>query len=418
MTKITLLAILITSIFGSEIKAEPPEPEVGTRWILNHQYSDEFNGTELDKTKWRPYYDGWKGRNPGKFVPKAVSVKNGYMQIENGIIKRKAEHTKGSYSIRGGAVQSLKKTAHYGYYECKFKASRINMSTTFWMSNGKVPVKYPTKKSNGEDCNRDSYSQELDICESVGGKLARGDRFRTRMNFNTHFRYIDCNGGKEKFYSRGNNAVEGSGQKVNAVLSSESWEDFHIYAAHWKSPNEVSFYADNKFIGDVQVSTEVIDKPFNRPMGINMVTETYDWAKPYPTNEELENKEINTSYYDWVRSYELVMTDTPSKSTYEKVDIYKEDFWWFEEPKFTKDLTSLTLSYVYKANEDMTLLIEVHRPKGKSVFKKRLNLLAGYGKDISEINLRKKITPGSKVTVKMLNNDEEIIKSLNFNDNQ
>jgi len=214
-----LFSLFLPLFIFQSIKADPPEPEVGTRWVLNSQYSDEFNGTSLDKKKWRNSYNGWEGRMPAKFIPKAVSVKDGYMQIENGIIKKKKEHKKTAYTIRGGAVQSLKKTAHYGYYECKFKASRINMSTTFWMSNGKVAVEYPTKKSGGINCEKDAFSQELDICESIGGKITRSDGFRKKMNFNTHFRYIDCNGGKEKFYSRGNNVVEGSGSNSNAVLS-------------------------------------------------------------------------------------------------------------------------------------------------------------------------------------------------------
>ena len=45
--------------------------------------------------------------------------------------------------------------------------------------------------------------------------------------------------------------------------------------------------------------------PFDRPMYMHLVTETYNWEAP-PTEEELLNDEINTSYYDWVRAYVLV----------------------------------------------------------------------------------------------------------------
>jgi hypothetical protein len=40
-------------------------------------------------------------------------------------------------------------------------------------------------------------------------------------------------------------------------------------------------------------------------MYMHLVTETYNWETP-PTVEELNNDEINTTYYDWVRSYKLV----------------------------------------------------------------------------------------------------------------
>jgi len=413
------LLLFFLSLYSFQfILAEPPEPEVGTRWILNTQYSDEFEGNTLDTNKWRNSYKGWQGRSPAKFIPEAVSVKNGYMQIQNGILKKKRKHKSGEYTIQGGAVQSLNKTAHYGYYECKFKASRINMSTTFWMSNGKTSVNYPTRKSNGKDCSQDRFSQELDICEAVGGTLEEtgwAKDFRKKMNFNTHFRYIDCNGGKEKFYSKGNNAAEGNGTKANAWLSSESGENFHIYAAHWKSANEVDFYADNKAIGSVQVSTAVIDKPFARPMGINMVTETYDWAKPYPTNKELINDKINTSYYDWVRSYELIgAKQFPNLATKKKPSpIFKEGFSFYDKVTFAKDKSTITLPYLYKANENRILSLEIITPSRQKIFETRIKLYAGYGKNIKTIDLKGNFKPENKIVAKFKSiNGQKTIKSL------
>jgi hypothetical protein len=50
--------------------------------------------------------------------------------------------------------------------------------------------------------------------------------------------------------------------------------------------------------------------PFDRPMHMNLVTETYDWEDP-PTPEELANDRKNTTHYDWVCAWKLV----PVKST-------------------------------------------------------------------------------------------------------
>lgn len=298
--KTTLYAFLILA--SCMAFAQLPEPPEGYRWVLVTQYSDEFNGSSLDKTKWRDTYDGWKGRLPAKFDPSTISLKDGYLVIRN----KKLAQADGGYTIAGGAVQSLGETAHYGYYECRFKASKINMSTTFWMSNGKEPIKGPTKLTG--DCARDQYSQELDICESVGGTGDFNSKFRTQMNFNTHYRYIDCNNSREKFYSAGNNAIEGNGQEADAGLEGggESWEDFHTYGCYWRDANTADFYVDGKFAGSVKVRTDVVDTPFDRPMKINMVTETYNWATPHPTDAELANNDINASYYDWIRSYKLV----------------------------------------------------------------------------------------------------------------
>lgn len=387
--KLILLAFLsiVPSIYTE--KVDPPEPEIGKRWVLNLQYSDEFNGNSLNGKKWRNSYLGWEGRTPGYFSPDAVSVKTGMLQIRNGVLDTTvSQHSKAKYSIKGGAVQSLEKTAHYGYYEARFKASRIPMSTTFWMSNRKVPVDFATKISDG-NCAKDEFSQELDIAESIGGDIDIGDKFKKNMNFNTHYRYIDCAGGKEKFYSAGNNAIEGNGQLANATLSSESWEDFHTYGAYWKNPNEVAFYSDGRFIGDVEIRTDVVDTPFPRPMGINMVTETYDWAKPYPTNEQLTNTDINTSYYDWVRSYTLVDVGEAVANTEkfggESAPIYTEEIRFFDTPQIANE--KVTFPYVYKANTDKMLTFKIMDESDTVVFETSITVLAGYGKDIKTLSV-------------------------------
>ncbi len=303
----TLLILTITYSY-----AQPPAPASGFRWVLWDQYSDEFNGAELDQTKWRDRFNGWNGRVPAKFDPSTISLQNGNMQITN----KKLAVPDGRYTIGGGAVQSLEKTAHFGYYECKFRASRISMSTTFWMSNAKKSIIGPTKLSG--DCANDKWSQELDIVESIGGDFNKpwAPNFRTKMNFNTHYRYVDCNGAPEVFYSAGNNAVEGNGQQADANLAgSESWEDYHTYGCYWKDNKTFDFYVDTNYAGTVIGRTDVVDAPFSEPMGINMVTETYDFAKPYPTDAELADNSINTSYYDWIRSYRLIPIFDPEPNS-------------------------------------------------------------------------------------------------------
>ncbi|NIJ45485.1 hypothetical protein FHR24_001953 [Wenyingzhuangia heitensis] len=380
IVSITLSLFSITSLF-----ADPPTPKKGYRWVINQEYSDEFNGTELDRSKWNNTFHGWKGRKPAMFDPSTVSVNNGNMQIKNGMLPQE----KNGYTIAGGAVQSKKETASFGYYEVNFKASKINMSTTFWMSNSKQPVDFVTNKSNGENCAKDKYSQELDIVESIGGTFNRTNKFRTQMNFNTHYRYVDCNGGREKFYSAGNNAIEGNGQKSNAKLSSESWQDFHTYGAYWKNANEVSFYADNRFVGDVKVSTEVVDKPFDRSMKINMVTETYNWVQPIPTIEELNNDKINTSYYNWIRSYELVPVDKNYTSNY--APIYKEEIQLTETPK-VMSRKKIEISYTYKANKNTKALLKVVDASNKVVSTTSFKVLAGFGNNSQLVKLDHKIS--------------------------
>jgi len=88
---------------------------------------------------------------------------------------------------------------------------------------------------------------------------------------------------------------------------------FHTYAVWWGDAKTVKYYLNNVHVVMVSPSTKLSQKPFSRPMQINIVTETYDWETP-PTPEELADNTINTSYYDWVRAYRLVKIGEEKKS--------------------------------------------------------------------------------------------------------
>ncbi|MGQ1783802.1 MULTISPECIES: hypothetical protein [unclassified Saccharicrinis] len=342
--------------------AKPPKPPKGYRWVINAQFSDEFNGDQLDKSKWMNRFNGgWKGRAPAWFNPEAVSVADGNLKIKSGVLKE----PKGNYTMYGGAVSSKTKEAHFGYYECKAKASKIAMSTTFWMSNDKVPF------TENDDCDNDSYSQELDIQEAVGGST-RFEKFKNGMNCNTHYRYVKCGEHKETFISRG----------TGHILDSPVYEDYHIYGAWWKDAEEVMFYADDELFDTVQIRKDISKKPFDRPMQINMVTETYDW-QPAPSAEELENPEINTAYYDWVRSYKLVPINKKVKDRYEG-EVFKNSL---EVATKIKE-NQLLIDYVYASNENCTLVFSVSDKNGKEIKKSTVPALKGYGNNSHLIKIK------------------------------
>ncbi|GAA4934269.1 hypothetical protein GCM10023314_03380 [Algibacter agarivorans] len=280
------LLLLLFIAFSTLVNAQPPEPPTGFRWVLYEQYSDEFNGVLLDVTKWKNSFTNWQGRVPAKFEPTAVSVQRGNMQIKSG----KYGTPQGAYTMYGGAVTSIKETAYYGYYECRFKSSKIAMSTTFWLSNSKQDYT-PT------GCTTDKYSQELDIVEAAGDTRNTFPSFRQKMKSNTHHRYIPCGASSETFYSKGTDS---------ALLGSEVWEDYHTYGVQWHDAKSATFYSDGRLGENILFNTTIDANPFDRPMFMAMVTETYNWLTPYPTDAELNNNAINTAYYDWVRSYRLV----------------------------------------------------------------------------------------------------------------
>lgn len=367
MRKISLLVILM--IIAQSSFSIPPLPPIGYRWVINVQFSDEFNGNELDKTKWKDTYGGWQGRPPAMFVPEAITVKNGNLEIKSGVLDKPHR----DYTIFGGAVSSKTYDAYFGYYECRAKASKIAMSTTFWMSNEK-------KLFKSSDCVSDSYSLELDIQEAVGGGTTY-PKFRNGMNSNTHYRYIKCGEQKEEFISEG----------TGTTLHSEVSDEFHIYGAWWKNENEVSFYANNELFDNVMFRTDITDKPFDRPMKINMVTETYDWQPP-PSHEDLLNDDINTAYYDWIRSYILVPIDkvVPSPG-YDP--IFEQDIVLSKVEKKSLDRNLLQFDYYYLTNSDKKIDVTITQ-NNEVLQSASIQVLAGYGHNTETINLTFSPTKG------------------------
>ena len=387
--KIVLASAMTTALTSTLIFAETPEPEVGKRWVLNAEFSDEFNGNTLDKTKWRDHHSTWKGRAPGKFEPSAVSVSNGSMQIRN----HKLAVPDGKYTIAAGAVQSITKNAYHGYYEARLKTSRINMSTTFWLSNGNEHLLSPNNVN--ADCDDDKWSMELDIAEAVGGVIDKewGKSFRNGQQYNVHVWYSDCSGNRKSF-AKGANVAEGDGSKpVNNKLANgeEVWQNFNTFAAWWKNENDVQFYLNDNFSGKVKVSTALHNKPYSRPMGIQMLTETYNWATPYPTEEELLNNAINTSYYDWIRSYlyigvndvlDQVVTD-PESINNGSTTLYTENF-TIKNHVLTED--NLAVAFLYQINRDRDAEVVVFDGNNE-VTRKKITLKAGYGHYLTDIDL-------------------------------
>ena len=206
----------------------------------------------------------------------------------------------------------------------------------------------------------------MDIQEAVGGGTTY-EKFRNGMNCNTHFRYIKCGATKEEFISRG------TGTKLHSEVS----DDFHVYGAWWKNANEVMFYANDQLFDTVQIRTDISEKPFDRPMKINMVTETYNWQPP-PSHEDLLNDDINTAYYDWVRSYLLVPVEQEVEQAHKYDHIFEEEVIVGHDIQVNSSNQSIEIPLVYSSNTYRSLVIRVLLD-GKVINTSSAKLLAGYG---------------------------------------
>lgn len=278
-TSVWLTVLLLAALTTLNTPAAPPPAPPGFKWVSNEQFCDEFNAAALDTNKWLDHFPSWKGRAPAKFVPSAVSITNGCLELRAGTLPQ----ADGPFTLAGGAVQSRREEAHYGYYEARMKASKISMSSTFWLSGGRRKV--------GDAV----VSQEIDITETVGApqpEPAWATNCHRFMNANTHF-FLSV-GGKRDDLAAGN----------KAPLEVPSGDAFHTYGAWWVDANTIKFYLNDEYKFTIHPKTNYVAAPFDHPMHVNMVAETYDWQKP-PTLEAVTDPAINTVRYDWVRAYVL-----------------------------------------------------------------------------------------------------------------
>lgn len=259
---------------------EDPAPS-GKSWSKVENLSDEFNDGTFDETKWlNTDPKRWIGRAPGIFKQNTVTETDNNLKLTAYKLDT-PEVVNGNTFTHAGSYIGSKVAAQVGYYfECKMKANKTFMSSTFWLIN---------HKNEGTGCDR--RVTELDIQECVGQVTATADwalKFDETIHSNTHSRQADCT-------DTPTGSVGG-----NTELGGKAWADYHIYGAWWKSPTEIEFYLDGE-----KVYTATPKANFDLPMYLRMVVETYDWNSVPADGGMTGTEEQRTTSYDWVRTWEL-----------------------------------------------------------------------------------------------------------------
>lgn len=257
-----------------------PTPS-GKTWSKVENLSDEFNDGSLDETKWlNTDPSRWVGRAPGIFKKDAMTETAGNLKLTAYKLDTPEVVNGNTYTHAGGYIGS-KVAAQVGYYfECKMKANKTFMSSTFWLIN---------HKNEAIGCDR--RVTELDIQECVGQVTTTENwalQFDETIHSNTHSRQAECA-----------ETLTGS-VGGNTELGGKAWSDYHIYAAWWKSATEIEFYLDGKKVYSVTPKSN-----FDLPMYLRMVVETYNW-NPVPSDGGMTGtEEERTTSYAWVRTWEL-----------------------------------------------------------------------------------------------------------------
>ena len=272
---IALLVLLgwHAAAIGAAPASQLPSAPAGYQWQPVAELSDEFNGDALDSSKWMPHLTYWKGRPPSEFDPKNVSVAGGCLLLRStSMVKSLAEVKVPSKDIwvRAACVSSKGPVAFYGYYEARVKASKLSMTSSFWLQG--------------------KYS-EIDVVEQIGAAIKPPDR-GDFMAMNTHA----FNHGWAKDVST----------PVNWKMPTGAAADFHVYGVWWKDKETIWFYHNGERVAVVKPKCEFLE-----PMKMIFDTEVFFQHGP-PTVESLNDAAANAMKVDWVRAWKLTKTEVPS----------------------------------------------------------------------------------------------------------
>jgi len=215
-------------------------------WKKYQAMSDEFEGTELDSQKWWPTNPTWKGRKPGLFHPRNVSVRDGKL-----LLTMRKEHVpkmdklQGFHTYTCAAVQSKTKVK-YGYFEVKAKPMKSAGSSSFWF--------YATSRD---------WHTEIDVYE-IGGTAPK---FEKKYNMNVHVFRTPT--------ERRHWSLHGEW-----VAPANLAEDYHVYGLEWDD-NKIKWFVDGVLVRWVE------NTHWHQPLTLNFDSETMPNWFGLPNDEDL-----------------------------------------------------------------------------------------------------------------------------------
>lgn len=191
-----------------------PQPMAasGQNWNLLSDFSDEFNGQELDRLKWKNNIGSWK---TWSWSPENVEVQNGFLEITT----RYSPHQRDEKTIyyTSGIVMN-KKPILYGYFEARIKAASLHP--------GVCPAFWAWRKEKGQ-------WTEIDFVELT-------DRYQNPKLVETN---------KHVFY----HPELPPGKEIHEVsVFNASWDprnDFHVYGCEWDE-EQINWYIDGQLVAN------------------------------------------------------------------------------------------------------------------------------------------------------------------------
>ena len=234
-------------------------------------WHDEFSGNELDRGKWST---GWEWNIKTSNYPLNTTEINGkpLIEVSNGTLKQYARniasdnrpHTSSLVKTRRSGNDPPLFIFHHGYVEVKVRRQAAGNGFHFNV----FTFGYDKNENNGGQ----SFPPEIDITESISNYNPM------RLLQVTHF------------------GPSPDAQEINKYQNHNfDWSQWHVYGAHWKADNTVSFYIDGK---KTYTTTDKLTP--DMPHFIHMRIGVGGWGEPpdentvFPAIQEV----------DWIRVYQ------------------------------------------------------------------------------------------------------------------
>ena len=220
MMKFRLIQVALLMVFipygssGVEGGERSPHPKSASHehWILQSEYSDEFNEMQLDTAKWDNNVVDW---GVWSWEPENAWVKEGYLHLRMQYHRHKRKGKTLFYT--SGIIKSKASPIKYGYFEARIKAAQRfpGVCPAFW----------------GYRIEKDLWT-EIDFVE-----LTQHPNDVKLLYTNTHvFRHPRV-------------------PNERKIREPRSWrspwdprDDFHVYGCEWND-KEINWYVDGKLVG-------------------------------------------------------------------------------------------------------------------------------------------------------------------------
>ena len=276
MKKLILILFLTPTIVLSQDNFQP-NAKLSGLWVLDKSFSDEFDKSKLDETKWWDFNPAWHGRKPSHFARSNVKVKRGLLRLSAKTLDPKKvsiQDKSRGYDKFSTAIIKSKNRSYYGYYEARAKSMKAAVCNAFWLYD---PLEESVKYREGE------YSEEIDIFE-VFGKANKKENQRAYYAAVHRYQtpYVESLVNKKKY------KLENRYTRLEVPY--DFYEDFHIYGLLWTA-DELVWFLDGE---------EVFRRKndfFKRPLHIIFDAEIMETWDGLPNADDLPS----TFEIDYVR---------------------------------------------------------------------------------------------------------------------